>query len=84
MISLASIVGNTFRLVISSGEILETQELLHVPMPYFHVRPATGMRKCMGGWLQNGGAHHQVHFLGDHFLNRATLSRLRCIECVIV
>lgn len=84
MISLASIVGDQFRLVISGGEVLDTEVLEDVPMPYFHFRPATGVRQCMDGWLQNGGTHHQILFLGDHVRKCTMLSQLLGIEHVVV
>jgi len=66
LVSLAAITGEKFRLIVSKGEILDTEELPDVPMPYFHFRPDVGIRKCMDNWLKYGGTHHQVLFLGDH------------------
>lgn len=84
MVSLASIVGDHFRLVIVKGEVLDTEVLKEVPMPYFHFRPDTGIRKCMDGWLASGGTHHQILFLGDHVRKWVMLSELLDIEHIIV
>ena len=62
----AAIEGRRFRLMALKGEILDTEELSDVPMPYFHLRPANGIRASMDEWLKKGGTHHQVLNLGDH------------------
>lgn len=54
-----------YRLVVSQGTILDTEELPTVEMPYFFYRPDTGVAECLNGWLRNGGTHHQVLHLGD-------------------
>ena len=66
MVSLASLEGEIYRLVICTGDILDTEELKDVPMPYFHFRPDAGVRKAMDDWLAVGGTHHQILNLGDH------------------
>lgn len=65
--TLASFVstGQGYRLVVSQGEILDTEELPKLEMPYGHFRPHNGIKNCMNGWLKNGGTHHQVMHLGD-------------------
>ena len=63
--SLVSLEGERFRLVAAPGVIEETDELPEVEMPYFHFRPASGVRECLDGWLRNGGTHHQCLLLGD-------------------
>ncbi len=49
-----------YRLVVSEGEILDSEELPALEMPYGFFRPARGVRACMDAWLRNGGPHHQV------------------------
>jgi L-arabinose isomerase len=49
-----------FRLVVSEGEILDTDELPALEMPYGFFRPDSGLRACMDEWLRLGGPHHQV------------------------
>lgn len=63
--SLVSVVGEQYRLVVAQGTILDTEELPNVEMPYFMLRPDSGVRECLNGWLRNGGTHHQVLHLGD-------------------
>ncbi len=65
LVSLAPISGEDYRLVVASGDILDTDELPNVEMPYFHFRPESGVRACLDGWLENGGTHHQCLHLGD-------------------
>jgi L-arabinose isomerase len=84
MVSLVAIEGEKFRLVVSKGEVLDTEELPNVPMPYFHFRPDTGIRECMNGWLENGGTHHQVLNLGDHTRKWKMLCAMLGIEYIEV
>ncbi|NIA31769.1 MAG: arabinose isomerase [Actinobacteria bacterium] len=63
--SLVSLSGEDYRLVVAKGKILDTEELPHVEMPYFHFKPDSGVRSCLDGWLKNGGTHHQCLHLGD-------------------
>ncbi len=65
LVSLVPIVGEQYRLVVTKGEILDTDELPNVEMPYFMMKPQNGVRECLNGWLRNGGTHHQVLHLGD-------------------
>jgi L-arabinose isomerase len=53
-------VGEAFRLVVCEGEILDTEELPRLEMPYGFFRPATGLRQANDAWLKAGGPHHQV------------------------
>jgi L-arabinose isomerase len=64
--TLVSLGGERFRLVVSEGEILDTEELPALEMPYGLFRPDSGVRACMDGWLQLGGPHHQVLNSGRH------------------
>src|SRR4051812_19549649 len=52
--------GEKFRLLVVEGEILDTDELPALEMPYGFFRPASGLHACMDKWLQLGGPHHQV------------------------
>jgi L-arabinose isomerase len=58
--TLAALGGERFRLVISEGEVLDTEELPALEMPYGFFRPDSGVRACMDAWLRHGGPHHQV------------------------
>jgi L-arabinose isomerase len=58
--TLVSLGGERFRLVVSEGEILDTDELPALEMPYGFFRPDSGVRECMNEWLRLGGPHHQV------------------------
>jgi len=65
LVSLVALEGTKYRLVVAQGEILDTEELPTVEMPYFFFRPRSGVAACLNGWLKNGGTHHQVLHLGD-------------------
>jgi L-arabinose isomerase len=58
--TLISLGGEAFRLLVVEGEILDTDELPALEMPYGFFRPASGLRDCMNAWLKLGGPHHQV------------------------
>jgi L-arabinose isomerase len=58
--TVVSLGGERFRLLVSEGEVLATDELPNLEMPYGHFRPDTGLRACMDAWLRLGGPHHQV------------------------
>jgi L-arabinose isomerase len=58
--TLVALEGERFRLVVSEGEILDTDELPALEMPYGFFRPDSGVRDCMDAWLRLGGPHHQV------------------------
>jgi L-arabinose isomerase len=58
--TLTAIGGDRFRLVVAEGEILDTDELPALEMPYGFFRPDSGLRDCMDAWLRLGGPHHQV------------------------
>ena len=55
-----------YRLVALEGEILDTEEHHGIPMPYFHIKPDTGIRRSMDDWIFAGGTHHQALVLGRH------------------
>jgi L-arabinose isomerase len=58
--TLISLGGERFRLLVVEGEILDTDELPALEMPYGFFRPANGLRNTMNEWLRLGGPHHQV------------------------
>jgi len=62
--SLVSLGGERFRMVVAEGEVLDSQKLPALEMPYGQFRPATGMKQCMNNWLRYGGTHHMVMNLG--------------------
>jgi L-arabinose isomerase len=64
--TLVALEGERFRLVVSEGEILDTDELPALEMPYGFFRPDSGVRDCMDAWLRLGGPHHQVLNPGRH------------------
>jgi L-arabinose isomerase len=64
--TLVALGGERFRLLVSEGEVLDTEELPALEMPYGHFRPDSGVRGCMDAWLRLGGPHHQVLNPGRH------------------
>ena len=58
--AILSLPGERFRLVVAEGEILDTDELPALEMPYGFFRPVGGLRACANAWLRLGGPHHQV------------------------
>ena len=82
--SLVSLPNEKFRLVVAKGEILDSEELPKIEMPYFHFRPDTGVRNCLDNWLKNCGTHHQCLNLGDQRERWRMLSLILNIEYVEV
>src|SRR5580700_7663066 len=82
--ALVSLEGERFRLVVAEGENLDTPELPALEMPYGQFRPATGLRRCLDGWLSAGGPHHEVMNLGHHAADWEAFGRLAGIEFVRV
>jgi L-arabinose isomerase len=80
--TLVALEGEFYRLAVAKGEVLDTPELPLVQMPYFHFRPASGMRAYLDGWLRNGGTHHFVTNLGDHLERWRYLAELLDIDFV--
>jgi L-arabinose isomerase len=58
--TLVSLGGDRFRLLVAEGEVLDSDELPALEMPYGRFRPDTGVRACMDAWLRHGGPHHQI------------------------
>jgi len=65
LVSLVSVSGEKFRLLVSRGEILDKDDMSRCEMPYLFYRPETGVKKCVEKWLKLGGTHHEVICLGD-------------------
>jgi L-arabinose isomerase len=84
LISLVSVEGSRYRLVVSRGTILDTEELKDVPMNHGFFKPDSGIRKAMDEWLKNGGTHHEVLFLGDWCSRFRALCQILDIEFVEV
>jgi L-arabinose isomerase len=78
--TLVSLGGARFRLVVSEGEVLDTEELPALEMPYGFFRPDSGVRGCMDAWLRLGGPHHQVLNPGRHAATWAVFCELAGIE----
>jgi L-arabinose isomerase len=82
--TLVSLEGERFRLVVAEGENLDSQELPALQMPYGQFRPASGLRRCLNGWLAAGGPHHEVMNLGHHAASWQVFCQLAGIEYVPV
>jgi L-arabinose isomerase len=82
--TLVALGGERFRLVVSEGEVIDTEELPALEMPYGHFRPDTGVRACMDAWLRLGGPHHQVLNPGRTARAWRTFGELAGIEFVQV
>jgi L-arabinose isomerase len=82
--TLAALGGERFRLVVSEGEVLDTEELPALEMPYGFFRPASGVRTCMDAWLRLGGPHHQVLNPGHRALAWRVFCDLAGVELVQV
>ncbi len=78
--SLVSLGGEKFRMVVSEGQVLDSQKLPALEMPYGQFRPASGVRRCMNEWLRAGGTHHMVMNLGHHAANWEIFCDLAGIE----
>jgi len=78
--TLVSLGGERFRLVVAEGEILDSEELPRLEMPYGQFRPARGVRQCMDAWLRLGGPHHQVLNPGHRSEDWAVFCELSGIE----
>jgi L-arabinose isomerase len=82
--TLVSLEGSRFRLVVAEGEVLDSQQLPALEMPYGQFRPDSGVRDCLNGWLRAGGPHHQVMNLGRHAASWKVFCDLAGIEFVQV
>ncbi len=84
LISLVAIEGEEYRLIVSKGNILDTEDLPDVPMNHAFFRPDGGIKKAMDKWLTYGGTHHEVLFLGDWRRRLQLLCTILDIEFVEV
>ncbi len=82
--SLVPLEGEEFRLLVGEGEVLDTPELPKVQMPYFHFRPARGLKPFMNAWLANGGTHHFCTNLGSHSQRWHFLAEMLRVDCISV
>ena len=82
--SLIHVGGEHFRLICSTGEILDKSDLTRCDMPYFFFRPDTGVKHCVTGWLENGGAHHEAIALGLHDSRLKLLCKMLGVEFIKV
>jgi L-arabinose isomerase len=82
--TLVALGGSDFRLVVAEGEVLDTDELPQLEMPYGNFRPARGLRACMNDWLRFGGPHHQVLNLGHVADDWDVFCELSGIELALV
>ena len=78
--TLLSLGGDRFRLIVSEGEVLDTEELPSLEMPYGQFRPDSGVRACLDAWLRLGGPHHQVMHLGRRLETWRVFCELTGIE----
>jgi L-arabinose isomerase len=78
--ALVPIEGGYYRLVVGHGEVLDTPELPHVEMHYFHFRPEAGIEEFMDEWLRLGAPHHFVTNLGEHAERWQRLAELLELE----
>lgn len=84
IVSFAPGIGDRFRFVVSSGEILARHDLGGCEMPYMFFRPDCGMERCVEGWLCNGGTHHEVITLGDTVGLWKMIASMSGIDCVLL
>jgi L-arabinose isomerase len=82
--TLVSLGGERFRLVVAEGEVLDTDELPSLEMPYGKFRPDSGLRACMDAWLRLGGPHHQVLNPGRRASAWETFAELAGLELAVV
>ncbi len=82
--TLVSLGGERFRLLVAEGEVLDTDELPHLEMPYGHFRPDSGVRDCMDAWLRLGGPHHQVLNPGRQAHAWQLFSELAGLELAVI
>ena len=65
LVSMVSVSGRNFRLVVARGEILPKSDMANCEMPYIFFKPRSGIEKCVEAWVANGGTHHEVINLGN-------------------
>ena len=65
LVSMVSLPGSSFKLVVAKGEILAKTDMAKCEMPYIFFKPDSGIESCVRGWVSQGGTHHEVISLGD-------------------
>jgi L-arabinose isomerase len=63
--SLVSQSDGKFRIIAAKGDVLPRNDMVNCEMPYFFWKPQSGVKNCIGGWLKNGGPHHEIIQKGD-------------------
>ena len=71
-------------MVVAEGEVLDSQELPALEMPYGHFQPDSGVRACMNAWLRLGGTHHMVMNLGRRLETWRIFCALTGIELEVI
>ncbi|MEI7616684.1 MAG: arabinose isomerase, partial [Actinomycetota bacterium] len=84
LMSLASLEGDRFRLVVAKGEILPKSDMHRCDMPYIFFRPDSGIESCIENWVRNAGTHHEVINFGNIAPRWKMLSDMLGIEYVEV
>ncbi|GHU81514.1 L-arabinose isomerase 2 [Spirochaetia bacterium] len=84
LLSIVAVEGSHYRLLVSKGTILDTEELKDVPMNHAFFKPDNGIKAAMDNWLKYGGTHHEVLHLGDWRSRFQALSRILDIEYIEV
>ncbi|MDR1481179.1 MAG: hypothetical protein LBI74_00965 [Synergistaceae bacterium] len=84
LVTLAPLSGDCYRMLISRGTVLDTEEIKGIPMNYSFFKPDAGVRKSMDDWLKYGGTHHQIMFTGDHSRRLRMFCEILGIECIEV
>jgi L-arabinose isomerase len=65
LVSMVSVSGTNFRLVVARGEILPKTDMVNCEMPYIFFKPHSGIEKCVEAWVTQGGTHHETISLGN-------------------
>ena len=84
LISLVSVEGEKYRLILAKGTNLDTDVIPGIPMNYTFFKPNTGIKESMNKWLEYGGTHHQVMFIGDYSRRLKLLCNIIGIDYVEV
>jgi len=84
LVSMVSLPGGSFRLVLARGDILPKTDMTRCEMPYIFWKPRSGIEACVEAWIAQGGTHHEVISLGDVSARWKMLCTMWGIECVEV
>lgn len=80
--SLVNVRGDQFRMLIMRGENLDEPLIPGIPMNHTFFKPDIGIKKAMDKWLQFGGTHHEIMWIGDHVEALKKLCNIMEIEIV--